>query len=182
MGRRTKSESRGTVALAEMQEFATFAKGTQRYIRRSLDVGFRRCDAIRLWARDADEVAAIEAQQRVYERLESIRAKIPDDLAPEDGESLIGTLVSITAFDLGEGRLPSFPAYRFLYERLIGAAVRPWLPAAFCGAATMPHLHPEDRRILLQSISEGAATAVGWSIREPSFFPQWVDKGDLIAA
>ena len=46
----------------------------------------------------------------------------------------------------------------------------------------MPHLHPDDRRILLQSISESAATAAGWSIREPSFFPTWVDKIDLIAA
>jgi hypothetical protein len=173
---------RGTLTLAEMQEFATFAKGTQRYIRRSLDVAFKRADALRLWARDADEVAAIEAQRQVYGKLEAIRAAIPDDVAVEDGETLMGALVSATAFDLGEGRLPSFPAYRFLYERLLGAAARPWLPAAFCAAATMPHLHPDDRRILLQSISEGAATAPGWSIREPNFFPQWVDKGDLIAA
>ena len=51
----------------------------------------------------------------------------------------------------------------------------------FCAAATMPHLHPDDRKTLLQSITESAATAAGWSIREPSFFPQWVDKVDLIA-
>lgn len=179
MGEQAKS---GSMALAEMQEFASFAKGTQRYIRRSLDVGFRRADAVRLWARDAEEVDAIHAQQKAYARLEGIRAAIPDDSAIEEGEKMVGKLVALSAFDLGEGRLPSFPAYRFLYERLLGAAVRPWLPAAFCGAATMPHLHPDDRRTLLQSISEAAATAAGWSIREPAFFPVWVDKVDLIAA
>jgi hypothetical protein len=168
--------------LAEMQEFASFAKGTQRYIRRSLDIGFLRSNAIGLWARDPEEVEAMRVQQTAYLRLDAIRAAIPDDSAIEQGEKLLGQLVAISAFDLGEGRLPSFPAYRFLYERLAGAAVRPWLPAAFCAAATMPHLHPDDRRTLLQSISEAAATAAGWSIREPSFFPQWVDKVDLIAA
>ena len=74
--------------------------------------------------------------------------------------------------------MPDFAAYRFLYERLIGAAVRPWLPGAFCAAAALPHLHPERRRALLQSISEAAATAPGWSNREPVFFPEWVEKVD----
>jgi hypothetical protein len=32
------------------------------------------------------------------------------------------------------------------------------------------------RKVLLQSISEAAATAPGWSARAPSFFPEWVDK------
>ena len=45
-------------------------------------------------------------------------------------------------------------------------------------AAALPHLHPDLRRRLLQSISEAAATAPGWSAREPSFYPEWVDKID----
>jgi hypothetical protein len=85
-------------------------------------------------------------------------------------------LVTMSAFDLGQDRLQSFGAYRFLYERLLGAGARPWLPGAFCAAAALPHLHPERRRVLLQSISEAAATAPGWSTREPAFFPEWVDK------
>jgi hypothetical protein len=166
-----------------MQEFATFEKGTQRFIRRSLDIGFRRRDALRLWARDAEEAAAIKEQVEMYRRrLDPIREVIPDDDGFEHAEPMMAALITVTAFDLGTGRLPSFAAYRFLYERLLGAAGRPWLAAAFCAAATLPHLHPDDRRSLLQSMSEGAATAAGWSIREPSFFPQWVDKVDLIAA
>jgi hypothetical protein len=170
------------MVLAEMREFASFEKGTQRYIRRSLDIFLRKRDALRLWARDADEIDAIRAQINVYKRLEAIRQSIPDDHDIERCEALMGVLVPVTAFDLGAGRLPSFAAYRFLYERMLGAAVRPWLPAAFCAAATLPNLHPDDRRTLLRSVSEAAATAAGWSIREPVFLPQWVDKVDLIAA
>src|SRR3546814_2817960 len=87
-------------------------------------------------------------------------------------------LVAMSAFDLGQGRLSTFSSYRFLYERLIGAGARPWLPAAFCAAASLPHLHPDKRRILLRSISEAAATAIGWSNREPSFYPEWVDRSE----
>ena len=86
------------------------------------------------------------------------------------------------ALALAEDRIDSFAAYRFLYERLLGAAVRPWLPSAFCAAASLPTLHPDRRRILLQSISESAATAAGWSTREPVFWPEWVEKVDAAAA
>lgn len=172
----------GAIALAEMQEFASFPKGCQRYIRRSLDIGFRARGALQLWARDEDEKQAILDQIEAYRKIESIRPLIPDDPGIEEAERLMAPLILLSGFDLGEGRLPGFTAYRFLYERLLGAAIRPWLPAAFCAAATLPHLHPDDRRILLQSISDAAATAAGWSIREPVFFPQWVDKVGLIEA
>lgn len=166
----------GAMTLAEMKEFASFAASTQRYIRRSLDVGLNRHDALARWSRDVIEAASIKAQSRVYARLEQIRSLVPDDSGLEAIEPFMAPLVTVTAFDLGQDRLASFGAYRFLYERLIGAHVRPWLPGAFCAAAALPHLHPEKRRLLLQSISEAAATAPGWSNREPCFFPEWVEK------
>ena len=100
--------------------------------------------------------------------------QIPDDSGLDAVEMFLTPLVTVTAFDLGQGRLPSFSAYRFLYERLIGAESRPWLPSAFCAAASLPQLHPDLRRKLLQTISEAAATASGWSNRQPLFFPKWV--------
>jgi hypothetical protein len=172
----------GALTLQEMKEFAGFAKGTQRYIRRSLDIGLGRRDAAKRWSRDVGEAASIRAQSRVYQRLDAIRGHVPDDSGLDEMEPMMGPLVAMTAFDLGQDRLPHFASYRFLYERLIGASVRPWLPGAFCAAAALPHLHPEKRRVLLQSISEAAATAPGWSNREPSFFPEWVEKVDLAAA
>jgi hypothetical protein len=167
----------GAMTLAEMKEFASFPAATQRYVRRSLDIGLDRDDAMQLWSRDVVEAASIRAQARVYGRLPDLRAMVPDDSGLEAVEPFLAPLITITAFDLGQGRLTTFSAYRFLYERLLGADVRPWLPAAFCSAAALPHLHPHLRRKLLQSISEAAATASGWSNRAPAFFPKWVESG-----
>ncbi|MEZ5655555.1 MAG: hypothetical protein R3E04_06690 [Sphingobium sp.] len=172
----------GTITLSEMREFASFPAATQRYIRRSLDVAFHRADAMELWCRDVVEAASIRAQSRVYERIQDLRVIVPDDSGLEQIEPFMAPLISMSAFDLGQDRLASFSSYRFLYERLLGAGARPWLPGAFCAAASLPNLHPDKRRALLQSISEAAATAIGWSNREPSFYPEWVEKVDISKA
>lgn len=179
MGRMKAAE--GAMTLAEMKEFATFSAATQRYIRRSLDVGLDRDDALARWSRDVVEAASIRAQAQHYRRLPAIRALVPDDSGLDAAEQVLAPLITLAAFDLGQGRITSFSAFRFLFERLVGAKVRPWLPSAFCSAAAMPHLHPELRRRLLQSISEAAATASGWSSRQPAFFPHWVEKVDTAA-
>jgi hypothetical protein len=162
--------------VAELREFAGFKPREQRYIKRSLDVALGTTNPVREWARDRDEEYSIRVQVELYSDLSNIREllqrpyninQIPETLPP---------LTTISVFDLNQYGLEGFSAYRFLYERLLGARVRPWLPAAFCGAAALPHLKPERRRSLLQSISEAAATASGWSEREPFFFPKWVDK------
>lgn len=171
----------GAMTLAEMKEFAGFGSATQRYIRRSLDVGLDRADAVQTWSRDAVEEAGIKVQTKLYKRLADIRKAIPEDCAINSIEKFMPALISLSAYDLGQGRINSFPAYRFLYERLLGPDARPWLPGSFCAAASLPHLHPKTRKGLLQSISEAAATAPGWSTREPSFFPEWVEKVDLNA-
>lgn len=171
-------QKRGVRAIAEMKEFAAFPPGTQRYIRRSIAVANDRDRAMHRWSRDALEQVNIRVQAKVYDRLPDIRERLPEDSGLEWIEPFMAPLVTVSAFDLAQDRLPSFSAYRFLYERLIGAEARPWLPGAFCAAAALPHIAPEKRRDLLQSISENAATARGWSAREPSFFPGWVDKDE----
>lgn len=176
---RTSQPAGGTLMISEMKEFATFPKSTQRYIRRALDVAYGRRDAIECWSRDDGESASIRAQSRLYKQLDHLRLQVPEDSGLDMIEPFIGMLITLTAFDLGQERLDSFASYRFLYERLIGASARPWLPGAFCSASALPHLHPERRRILLQSISEDAATAPGWSSREPVFWPEWVEKVDI---
>jgi hypothetical protein len=115
----------GAMALVEMKEFAAFPAGTQRYIRRSLDIGLQRDDAIKIWSRDMIEAASIKAQSKIYERLDEVRALVPDDSGLDAVEPFMTPLVIVSAFDLGQDRLASFSAYRFLYERLIGPAVRP---------------------------------------------------------
>ncbi|WP_267396804.1 MULTISPECIES: hypothetical protein [unclassified Sphingomonas] len=181
MGAKMKP-AEGAMTLAEMKEFAGFPAATQRYIRRSLDIGLDRDDAMARWSRDVVEAASIRAQARLYRALPELREMVPDDADLGALEPFLAPVVTLAAFDLGQGRLTHFSAFRFLYERLLGAEVRPWLPSAFCAAASLPHLHPELRRKLLQSISEAAATASGWSNRRPAFYPHWVEKVDSGAA
>lgn len=170
--------------LVEMREFAGFSPSEQRYIRRSLDVGLGRQDAFRLWSRGPSEAASIRTQYVVYQDLKLLRGLLHEEAdrgngaGLEDLESIMGPLLRVTTFDLAQGRIEGFSAYRFLYERLLGAHVRQWLPAAFCGAAALPHIRPERRKGLLQSISEAAATAPGWSPRPPRFFPEFVELED----
>lgn len=182
MTTRNNQPAGGALLIAEMKEFAGFDKAAQRYIRRSLDVAYCRTDPIDTWARDELEAAAIRAQARFYKQIDHLRMQVPDDSSLDMIEPFMGMLVTLAAFDLGQDRLPTFASFRFLYERLLGASVRPWLPAAFCAAASLPHLHPDRRRVLLQSISESAATAPGWSTRDPVFWPEWVEKVDIAAA
>ena len=165
-----------SLTIAELREFAGFTNAEQRYIKRSLDIGLGRQDAFKLWARNPAETAAIRSQYVLYQELKGLRGEMPEGGGFDGIEQFMGTLIRLTAFDLAQERLSGFSAYRILYERLLGADVRPWLPSAFCAAAALPQIRPERRRGLLQSISEAAATAPGWSARAPTFYPEWVEK------
>ncbi len=168
------SASKATYTIAEMQEFASFPSSAQRYIRRSIGI-VREPDAVDRFSRDPVERVAISVQARCYQRLPELRERVPGNSGLDQVEPFMAPLVGISAFDLAQDRLPSFQAYRFLYERLIGASARPWLLGAFCAAASLPHIPGPRRRDLFLTITESAATAPGWSRREPSFYPEWID-------
>ncbi len=172
MGHESKTFS---LTIAEMREFAGFAEYEQEFIERSLDIALGRCDAFKAWSASSEDNRAIRSQYLAYRELKHLKALIPDSEAFEGIENLMGTLLRISAQDLAMERLDSFSAYRFLYERLLGAAVRPFLPAAFCAAAALPQIRPERRRMLLQSLSEAAATAPAWSRKEPAFYPEKIE-------
>ena len=165
-----------SATIAEMREFARFSPGEQRYIRRSLDIGLGRGDAFRVWARNAEERTAIRSQYVVYQDLKLLRGAIPKQTGFENVDRFMGPLTRLAVFDLSQERLRCFSAFRFLYERLLGAETRPWLPGAFCGAAALPQIRPDRRKTLLQSLSEAAATAPAWSDASPSFFPEFIEE------
>ena len=164
-----------SMTIAELREFAGFTEDEQLFIERSLDVGLGRGDAFKLWSGRVGDTAAIRGQYLAYRELRALRDAIPCETTLEGVQDFMGTLMRITAQDLAQEQLGSFSAYRFLYERLLGAKSRPWLPAAFCGAAALPQIRPFRRKTLLQSLSEAAATAPAWSEREPCFFPEQVE-------
>ena len=133
------AKNQASQMISEMKEFATFAAPEQRYIARALDVAARGTDALALWSRSPAEAASIRMQDRLYRTLlELIRNSIPDDIGIDATAEIIGPLITISAIDLGEGKIERFSAYRFLYERLLGSSARPWLASAFLGAAALP--------------------------------------------
>ncbi len=165
-----------SLTIAELREFASFSECEQRFIERSLDIGLGRGDAFKSWGvRGKDKDAAIRGQYLAYRELKALRDAVPCETTMEGLEAFMGPLMRVTAQDLALEQIESFSAYRFLYERLLGARARPWLPAAFCSAAALPQIRPGRRKVLLQSLSEAAATAPGWSDREPCFYPEKVE-------
>jgi hypothetical protein len=172
------TSSAGAQILRELQEYASFPAATQDYIRRALEVRSGGTGALAPPAGGGEEAQSLAARIAFYGRLDEIAAAIPvdDDLAAVAG--LMRWLVPLTAFDIAHAALGSFAAYRFLYERLLGAAVRPWLLGAFCTAAALPQLHPQHRLQLLRSIDESCAGPRGRSIREPAFYPQEIEEQD----
>jgi hypothetical protein len=160
-----------SLTIAELREFASFSEDEQQFIERGLDIGLGRAEASKRWG----SRTATRGQWLAYRELRSLRGAIPCEGTLEGVEAFMGPLTRITAQDLVQEQLSSFSAYRFLYERLLGAKARPWLPSAFCGAAALPQVRPARRKMLLQSLSEAAATAPGWSEREPCFYPERVE-------
>lgn len=164
-----------SLTIAELREFASFTEEEQLFIERGLDVGLGRGDAFKAWSHQAGDKVSIRQQYLAYRELRSLRDAAPCETSLDGIQDFMGTLLRITAQDLAQEQISSFSAYRFLYERLLGARARPWLPAAFCGAAALPQIRPARRKMLLQSLSEAAATAPGWSEREPCFYPEKVE-------
>lgn len=164
------------MTIAEMREFAGFSQNERDFIARSLDIGLGRSNAFAKWTQSEDENAEMRRQFRSYRALGFLRSSIPEDTLMDGADGFMGRLICVTACDLSFEQIDGFPAYRFLYERLLGASVRPWLPAGFCGAAALPQIRPDQRKMLLQSLSEAAATAPGWSSREPAFLPESLEE------
>ena len=119
-----------SLTIAELREFASFTEDEQLFIERGLDIGLGRGDAFKLWSRGAGDKAAIRTQYLAYRELRALREAIPCESSLDGVHEFIGALIRITAQDLAQEQLASFSAYRFLYERLLGARARPWLPAA----------------------------------------------------
>lgn len=167
--------STANLAIGEMREFASFAPCEQRYIKRSLDIGLARCDAFKLWGRSEAENTAIRRQYVAYQDLKALRDLVPREGTIGEVERFVGKAVRMAVFDLEQERIASFSAFRFLYERLLGPEARPYLPGVFCAAAALPLVRPVHRKLLLQSLSEAAATAPAWSDARPNFYPEFIE-------
>lgn len=167
----------GIQMFREMQELAQLSSAAQRYIRRSLDVASERWDRLDETTRTEEEVESVSRQAGLYRKLRSIRASIPASEDEAETVHFISMTAELTAFDLAQGKIRSFAAYRFLYERLLGAAARPWLLSVFVMCASLAPTNPLLRSELLKSIDEQSASSQHSKL-EPRFLPEWVDRLD----
>jgi hypothetical protein len=170
----------GEMMFAEMQEFGSFGIEAQRYICRSLDVAFSHDNSPAPWARNEREAHDISAQKHAYRLLRGIRAALPASDGFMDAEAFLFPLIAVSTFDVTCGPIISFAEYRFLYERLLGAAARPWLASAFLAAASAPHFPAEIRQALVRSVNSGLTER--WSTAEPAFRPEWLGDDQQLAA
>jgi hypothetical protein len=162
--------------IKEMREFATFSPKAQRYIKRALDVANYNKDTYKRWCRDEEEELSIEIHFSVYKMIDTVIDLIPDntDTQFEVTTDFFGNLTCVAIFDISQYGIDSFDSFRFLYERLFGSKVHPYLPAVFVAAATLP-VHIVDKRIyLLQSLPIEVVQTTRWSETEPLFFPTWI--------
>jgi hypothetical protein len=171
-----QTSNKAALSIAEMREYAGFTGAERDFIARSLDIALGRGDAFKAWCRSPGDSAAIRGQYLAYLELRNLRRSLPGTGGFDGLAGFMGTLIRVAAQDLAQEQISSFSAFRFLYERLLGASARPFLPAAFCGAAALPQIRPDVRRELLQSLSETAATARGWATSEPGFFPERLEN------
>jgi hypothetical protein len=170
----------GEMMFAEMQEFASFGIETQHYICRSLDIALSVNLSPAGWARSEREAHDIFAQKQAYRLLPGIRAEMPRADGFMNSEAFLLPLIAVSTFDVTCGPIASFPEYRFLYERLLGPKVRPWLASAFLAAAASPHFPSEIRQRLVRSVNSGLTDR--WSSAHPAYQPRWLDDGEQLAA
>lgn len=170
----------GEMMFAEMQEFASFSMEAQRYICRSLDVARSPDVSPTDWARSEREAHDVHAQKQAYRLLSGIRAALPGSDGVMDAEAFLFPLISVSTFDIICGPITDFAEYRFLYERLFGPAVRPWLASAFLAAASSPDLPAEVRQALVRSATSGLTDR--WSSAQPTYQPHWLGERLNLAA
>jgi len=156
--------------IAEMREFAGFTSAERFFIARSLDLALDR-GTLGRGANVSAHASVTWTQYVAYRDLRAQRDELRQDCSDEALRRFFGALVDISAQDFARGHLTSFCAYRFLYERLLGSAARPYLPASFCAAAALPTIEPDRRRELLGSVDDSILTTGRWSPRAPTFFP-----------
>ena len=176
MGARMKP-AEGAMTLAEMKEFAGFSSATQRYIRRSLDIGLDRDDALARWSRDMVEAASIRAQARIYRPpARTPRGSSPTTAALDAVEPFLAPLVTRGRVRPGAGaadQLLGLPVPLRAADRGRGAAVAARRLLRGGGAAASapgpaPQAAPVDQR--------SGGDRVGLVEPPAGFFPHWVEK------
>jgi hypothetical protein len=114
----------------------------------------RHPDVQRMWANF--ETLRVGDLMTVYrpEGADWIRSAIPHDGEASACATLLEKLIFVTIKELNVGILERFGPYRFLYERIIGPEIHPYLPPAFLAAVSLPRWPLDWRVLAAQSVEQ----------------------------
>lgn len=175
--------------IREAEEFSLLQPCEQRFIRCSLEIAHQKLSRETIfahWGRKSDTACTLITVQINYygDYLLKIHNSIPLDPGkrpPDESRDFFGSLVKVSTCDLLLGSIKSYLAYRFLYERILSPRIRPWLPGAFMAAAVDPRMKADCRARLLQSVQKADVSISAYSVQEPIFYPEYIDKADIPA-
>lgn len=157
----------------EMRPFAAFPAATRRYIVRSLDFGLPRGDPMVRWVGSFFDQGVLMAREECYAHVPRLRQALASGMTLERWMPEHAALQRCADFDLQWEEMGDFTAFAFLYERLFGMGVRPWLTSLFASAATAPTVEWSAGCAALASLTmfDGPEYRQGESAAR--FLPEW---------
>ncbi|MDR7102308.1 hypothetical protein [Croceicoccus sp. BE223] len=136
-----------------------------------MDFALPRGDYMARWPTSFFDLHTNHTRAKVYSGIPRVRP-----LPKVSGPLPLGVkalLDRCAAYDLQHAEMQDFVAFEFLYARLFGAAVRPFLPAAYMAAASSARLPLTTQRAAMGGIAMHEQIADTFDPEEPSFFPEW---------
>jgi hypothetical protein len=112
------------------------------------------------------------ARADVYQSIPAVRKRIAAvGYRLETWSNDFGLLHRYAMFDVKYDEMSDFKAFVFLYERLLGPAVRPWLLSIYLAAAGSPLITEEGREQRLSRLTAYDVAHDFVSSPEPEYFP-----------
>jgi hypothetical protein len=162
------------IADSERAEFAGFGPATQGCIVRALDFGLPRGNPLADWCGDGWDLPLLMARMEIYLVIPELREQLLDSGIPDERFGRWPLIRRCARFDLAQAEMADLAAFRFLYERLFGPPLRPWITNLFVHAITEPGFTPEDRQSALATVTP--FDLAPWEDDEPcTFFPGVMD-------
>lgn len=85
------------------------------------------------------------ARMSAYYSLPAARAAVPKSMAHWELSPFLAAAIMPAVLDLTQGEVDDYPAFRFLYERLLGERAVDWLPSLYLAAAAVPNIDTVHR-------------------------------------
>jgi hypothetical protein len=155
-----------------MAQFASFPEATRHYISEALVMGLTKPGEKPWVANTLWESAAKLARMDVYHSIPVVRERIAaKGYQLETWSDEFGLLHRYAQFDLQHEEMSDFPAFVFLYERLLGPAIRPWLLSIYLAAAGSPLLTEKGRERAISGITMSDVAHDFVHAPTPRYFP-----------